>query len=81
MRITSIRVKEDLKRRLNKLKFDMDYKSVDSVIRRLMEIASKIKTADNLSAENNNTTKTKVLPSGLKTTNSGGVSNQKGEGK
>ena len=46
MKTTTITVQEDLSIRLNQLKYKFGYKTVDSVIRRLLEISSKLKTAD-----------------------------------
>ena len=48
MKETSIKVKEDLALRLNRLKYYWQLKSLDAVIRRLIEIASKIDTANSL---------------------------------
>ncbi len=38
MKITTIRVKEDLKMRLNRLKYTYNYSTIDQVIRHLLEI-------------------------------------------
>jgi len=45
MKKTSIKVGEDLALRLNQLKYLWQLKSQDAVIRRLIEICSKIETA------------------------------------
>lgn len=40
MEITSVRVKEDLKMRLNRLKYQFGYSNIDQLIRRLIELAT-----------------------------------------
>ena len=52
MKKTSIKVEEDLALRLNQLKYLWQLKSQDAVIRRLIEICSKIETAHSLSKLN-----------------------------
>ena len=54
MKITTVRIKEDLRWRLNKLKNEWKVETLDQVIRRLIEICSKIEYAQ--SAQNSNTT-------------------------
>jgi len=46
MKQTTIRIGQDLNYRLNSLKYKWQFKSLDQVIRRLLEISLKIKRAD-----------------------------------
>ena len=47
MKFTTIQVKEDMKDQINLYKYKWGLKNHDQVIRRLFEICSKIKRADN----------------------------------
>ena len=53
MKKTSIKIKEDLALRLNRLKYTWQLKSLDAVIRKLIEICSKIETAHSFSTNKN----------------------------
>ncbi len=52
MKKTTITVKEDLKMRLNQLKYKLGYPTIDSVIRKLIEISVKVDNAFRLDEEN-----------------------------
>jgi len=53
MKETTIQIKEDLKWKLGQLKYTWQVKSLDAVIRRLIEICSKIETAYSFSTNKN----------------------------
>jgi len=53
MKETTIQIKEDLKWKLGQLKYTWQLKSLDAVIRRLIEIATKFETAYSFSTNKN----------------------------
>lgn len=52
MKSSTIRLGEDLRMRLNKLKYQFGVKTVDAVIRKLLEMTTKLQTADNFKEKN-----------------------------
>jgi len=51
MKLTTIRIKQDTLWRLGQLKYQLKLKTLDEVIRRLIEIATKFKTGYEIDKE------------------------------